>query len=102
MNKPLTITVSHELGRDKALERIRDGFDKVSGSLGFGVKVEQRWDGDTLLFDAKVVGQAVSGRVEVRSDDVLITLVLPGLLGSMANRIADRMKKSSTLLLEKK
>jgi hypothetical protein len=102
MSDPLTITVSHELGREKALERIRNGFGKVTQSLGPGVKLEQRWDDDTLHFDAKVIGQSISGTVEVRAKDVAITLVLPGLLGGMARRIAEKMKKQSTLLLEKK
>jgi Putative polyhydroxyalkanoic acid system protein (PHA_gran_rgn) len=102
MSKPLTITVSHELGRDKALERVRSGFDKVGGSLGPGVKMTQRWEGDTLHFDAKVIGQAASGTVEVRANDVAITLVLPALLAGVAHLIADKMKKQSTLLLEKK
>lgn len=102
MSKPLTITVSHELGRDKALERIRNGFEKVAGSLGPGLRMVQRWEGDTLHFDAKVIGQAASGTVEVRDADVVITVVLPGLLGGMAHLMAARMKKQSTLLLEKR
>ncbi len=102
MAKPVSITVSHELGRDKALERVRNGFGKVGSSLGYGIKLDQRWEGDTLHFGAKAMGQSISGSLDVHAETVVITLVLPGLLAGMAEMIGGKIKKESTLLLEKK
>jgi hypothetical protein len=102
MAKPVTVTVSHELGREKAVERIRNGFDQLGGTLGAAVKMDQRWERDTLHFSARLMGQGVSGRLDVRDKDVVIELLLPALLAGMAQRIAAKMKQKSALLLEKK
>jgi hypothetical protein len=102
MAKPVSITITHELGRERALERIRSGFDRVGNALGFGVKLDQRWDGDTLHFSARALAQTVSGTLVTDEKSVEITLVLPAFLAGMAEAISGKVRKESTLLLEKK
>lgn len=102
MAKPVTVTISHDLGREQAVERIRKGFDQIGGTLGAAIKVDQHWEQDTLKFGARAMGQSVSGKLDVKDKEVLIELVLPTLLAGMAERIASKMKKQGTLLLEKK
>jgi hypothetical protein len=102
MSKPITVTLSHELGREAARERIRSGFDSAGSALGGAFKIEQAWAGDVMTFTARAVGQIVSGKLEVRDKDVVIEVVLPGLLAGLANRISSKMKQKATLLLEKK
>lgn len=102
MAKPVTITISHELGRDEATSRIRNGFDRVGDKLGFGVAMNQRWNDNRLDFDARVLGQGINGTVEVRETDVEIMVVLPALLAGMAETLKGKLQKESTLLLEKK
>ncbi len=102
MAKPVTVTVSHELGREAALDRIRNGFDRFGDGLGFGVKLDQDWQGDTLHFGAKAMGQSIKGQVEVFDEHVSITLLLPALLAGLAEMIGGRVKEQGTLMLEKK
>ncbi|MCC0028918.1 MAG: polyhydroxyalkanoic acid system family protein [Brucellaceae bacterium] len=102
MAKPVSVTISHDLGREAALERIRNGFDRVSDGLGFGVKLDQEWQGDTLHFGAKAMGQSISGELDTFDDHVRVTLVLPALLAGMADMIMGKIQKQSALLLEKK
>jgi hypothetical protein len=102
MAKPVVMTISHELGRDVAIERIRSGFDRIGGTLGIAVTFNQRWEGDTLHFDAKAMGQSISGKLDVRATDVVIELLLPALLAGFATKIGARIRNESTLLLEKK
>ncbi|TCD16516.1 polyhydroxyalkanoic acid system family protein [Oricola cellulosilytica] len=102
MAKPVTVTISHELGRAEAAQRIRNGFDKVGDGLGFAVKLNQRWEDDTLHFGARTMGQAIDGTVVVEDEQVTITVVLPGLLAGMADKIMGSIRKQSTILLEKK
>lgn len=102
MAKPVSVTVSHELGRDAALERIRSGFDRVGDALGFGVELDQEWRDDTLHFGARAMGQSVSGDVEVFENHIRITLVMPALLAGMADMVLGKIRKQSALLLEKK
>ena len=103
MSKPVTVTVSHELGREGARARIESGIDGLLGSLAGGMlKFDRIWSGDTMRFDARAMGQQVSGSVEVREADVTIEVRLPMLLAGMANKLAGRIKTDGTLLLGKK
>ena len=102
MARPVTINISHDLGREEAQRRIRDGFEKVAGKIEFGSEFEQRWEGDTLHFDAKAFGMSATGTVEAGEKMVTVTVVLPALLAGMAEMIKGKVEKESTLLLEKK
>ena len=102
MARPVTITISHDLGREEAQRRIRDGFEKAARNIGFNSEFEQRWDGDTLHFDAKAFGMSANGTVEAAEKTVTVTVVLPALLAGMAEMIKGKVEKESTLLLEKK
>jgi hypothetical protein len=102
MAKPVIVTINHDLGRQAAVDRIRGGFAQLTGTLGAAASINQRWEGDTMHFDAKALGQVATGRLDVFDKEVRIELQLSGLLGTMAGAIASRMKQKGTLLLEKK
>lgn len=102
MAKPVTMTVSHELGQEEAYRRIHEGFGRIETSLGMGVKVDHKWTDHTCHFTAKALGQTVAGEIEVRPEDIRIEVRLPALLAGMAEKITGVLKKESTLLLEKK
>lgn len=103
MAKPLSVTISHELGRAAAAERIRSGFGQLAGTLGNAATFDQRWEGDDVMhFSARVLGQSASGRLQVFDKEVKVEMELSGFLGTMAGAIASRMKQKGTLLLEKK
>ena len=101
MAKPVTINISHDLGREEARRRIEDGFGKVTANIGFG-SLDQRWEGDTLHFEARAMGMTIPGTVEPADTTVTIIVVLPTLLAGMAEMIKGKVEKESTLLLEKK
>ncbi|HEY5412940.1 MAG TPA: polyhydroxyalkanoic acid system family protein [Caulobacteraceae bacterium] len=104
MSKPLTIEIPHALGREEAKRRIDAGFGKLEhqfGGGGFG-KLEKSWSGDRLSFQAQVLGQALSGRLEVCSEVVQMELDLPPLLAMIAGSLKGRLQKEGQLLLEKK
>lgn len=102
MAKTVSVTLRHDLGRDQAKERIRNGFDQMGAAIGSAAQVEQDWTGDAMAFRAKVMGQSISGRLDVRDTDVLIEMTLPGLLGALADKVAGALKQQGTLLLTKK
>lgn len=101
MAKPVTINVPHELGREKALERVRTRFDQVEKAIGFGVKLEKDWIGEQLNFQAAAMGQKVTGKVDVTDTAMVIELTLPMLLAGMADKLSDSLGKQSRLLLSK-
>jgi hypothetical protein len=103
MSERVTVTVSHRLGKDEAIRRLKDGFAQSKGQLGGLIKVEQEtWEGDTLRFAMRALGQTAAGTVEVLDDALRIEVALPWLLAKAANKLLPVLRKQTTLMLEKK
>jgi putative polyhydroxyalkanoate system protein len=102
MVKPVVVTIPHELGRAEARQRIEDGVARMGHQFGEGVKLTRTWEGDRLSFAAKVVGQAVAGRLDVMDDAVRMEVDLPPFFAMIADKIKGRLKKEGQLMLEKK
>ena len=100
MATPVTISIPHQLGRTEARRRIENGFAGIvqqfpasSGAL------QQRWDGDKLVFSLTTLGQTVSGTVDVLDASVTMEIELPGVLGMIANGLKGRLQKAGAKLL---
>jgi hypothetical protein len=103
MNESVTVTVSHRLGRDEAVRRLKDGLAHANGQLGSLLTIEdESWQGDTLHFRLRALGQAAAARIEVLEDALRIEVSLPWLLAKAAKRLLPILRKEATLLLEKK
>lgn len=103
MSEPITVTISHQLGKAEAVRRLRDGFARTKGQLGQLIAIEQEtWDGDTLRFQMRSLGQLAAGTIEVLENALRIEVTLPWLLAKAAKRILPVLRKQATLLLEKK
>lgn len=103
MSKTLTINISHSVGRAEARRRLESGFAKIRDQIGGkNVAFQERWEADSLFFDAAAFGQKIDGRVDVEEDHVLIEVVLPWVLASIAEKMQRRIHSTATLLLEKK
>lgn len=105
MARPVTVTISHELGKEGARKRIREGFDKLKGQMTGGMmfKFTEEWTSeDALSFGATGLGQNITGKIDVFPEHVRIEVVLPGLLATVAEVITGKVEKEGRLLLEKK
>lgn len=105
MARPVTITISHDLGKDEARKRINEGFGKLKGALGGGMlfSFAENWTSDDQLsFTAKGFGQNIVGKIDVFPQHIRIEAMLPGVLASIAETVAGRVEKEGKLLLEKK
>ena len=105
MPRPVTITLSHDLGKDEARKRMREGFDKLKSQLTGGMmfKFTEEWASeDSLHFTAKGLGQNIFGQIDVFPQHVRIEVTLPGLLASIAETITGKVEKQGRLLLENK
>jgi hypothetical protein len=103
MPKPLVATVSHELGRTKAKQRIESSLGEIRSHLAaFATSVESEWTGDRLDFRLIALGQAISGGIEVFEEHVRIEVMLPGMLGFLGGTISSRIRERGLKLLEKK
>ena len=102
MSTPVSIRIPHELGRAEARRRITDGFGSIEAQLSTGairMTLTERWEGDRLHFSGRTLGQTVSGHVDVAEDCVLVEVWLPGLLGALAEKVKQRLRRQATLLL---
>ena len=105
MGRPVTVTISHELGKDEARQRLREGFGRLKSEMTGGMmfKFKEEWPTeDRLVFNAKGLGQNISGVIDIFPAHVRIEVVLPGLLASVAEIITGKLEKQGQILLEKK
>ena len=104
MSKPISIDLPHQLGRAEARRRIEAGFDRLGqqfGGGGFG-QLHKEWQGERMAFSAHVLGQSITGRLEVLEEAIHLEVDLPALFALMAGKIRGRLKSEGQLLLEKK
>lgn len=105
MPRPVTVTISHELGKEEAGKRVREGFDKLKKQMTGGMMFtfSEEWENDdSLRFTAKGLGQNISGQIDIFPQHVRIEVVLPSLLASIAETITGKVEKEGRLLLENK
>ena len=101
MNKAITVSIPHQLGRAEARRRIEDGFGDFSRHLGGG-GLTKSWTGDRLDFSLQAMGQAITGFLDVADDVVRVEVLLPGFLAMLAGKVKGTLQKEGQLLLEKK
>ena len=103
MSDTVKVTIGHRLGKVEAVRRLKDGFARTSGHLGAMIAMEQEtWQGDTLRFRVRALGQSAAGSIEVLEDALRIEVSLPWLLAKAAQRLLPILNKEATRLLEKK
>ncbi|SRR5579884_870232 len=103
MSKPLTVSIPHHLGQDEATRRLKSGLDNVRSKFGHLFTLEEEvWTGHHLQFRVSALGQVASGSIDVADEHVTLELVLPWLLGKLAEALQPLIRREGTLLLEKK
>lgn len=103
VSNSVTVTVSHRLGKIEASRRLREGLARSNGQLGGVIAIEQQnWQGDTLHFCMRALGQTASASIEVLEDALRIEVSLPWLLAQAAKRLLPILRKETMRLLEKK
>ena len=103
MSKAITMTIPHELGRTEARRRIDEGFASFSQRMGAtGGVLSKAWTGDRLDFGFAALGQKITGVIDVEDKAIKLEVLLPNLLGLMADKLKGRLKKEGQLLLDKK
>lgn len=102
MSEPLVITISHTLGRDEALRRIKGALGKVSSSFPMLVVQREAWTGDRMDFQVRVLGQVAAGNVQVGEQAVRLEVALPWLLQKFAEAVQLSIEGRGRILLGKK
>ena len=85
------------------MRRLKEGFARSRGHLGEMIAIDQEtWEGDTLRFRMRALGQTTAGTIEVLEDALRIDVSLPWLLAKAAKVLLPILRTQATLLLEKK
>jgi hypothetical protein len=99
--EPITVTISHRLGRDEAKRRIENGLATIRTEIAAYVRsLDYNWDGYTLSFRVSALMQTITGRIEVYEEFVRVELGLPALLHLAAKRIIGKIESRGATLLE--
>jgi hypothetical protein len=99
----ITVVVGHRLGKVEAVRRVKEGLARTRGHLGGMIAIEQEtWEGDTLRFRMRALGQRAAASIEVLEEELRIEMSLPWLLAKAAKRLHRILRKEATLLLERK
>jgi hypothetical protein len=102
MSKPLVVTISHSLGKDEAVRRLKGGLAKATTTLPMFSLDEEQWAGDTMTFRMSAMGHQAYGNVDVAEDNVRIEVTLPWLLQRFGEMIQGAIKQKGQVLLEHK
>ncbi len=102
MSKPLIVTVPHNLGKEEATNRLKNGLARATSTLPMLSFEEEVWTGDRMTFKLRAMGQEAFGNVDVADQDVRIEITLPWLLQRFAEMIQGAIQSKGQVLLEKK
>jgi hypothetical protein len=103
MSRPLVVSIPHNLGREAALKRIRDGIGQIRTSYAAQMTVlEETWTGDRLDFSIMALKQTVSGSIDVAESTVTVSVMLPLFLSMLAEKAKGLIQQRGQLMLDKK
>ena len=99
MSKPVTVDIPHQLGKEAAKDRLRQGLDKLTSFIpGAGI-LDDVWVGDTLTFNIRALGQTASAKLDVFDDRVHAVIDLPALLSIFAEKARTALSEGGRKLL---
>src|SRR5688572_32547259 len=100
MAKSITINIPHKLSQAEVRSRIVKGIADAQGQFGAKVaKVDHTWAENHLDFKVAVMGQTVSGDLDINPSDVAIRITLPWMLAAFADEIRPPSKHHGQKLL---
>jgi hypothetical protein len=103
MAEPVVVSISHKLGKEEALRRLKDGLGRAKNEFGHLVQIDrEEWTDSRLSLDLKAMSQSIRGNIDVAENFVRIEVMLPWLLARMATSAQAMIQKQATLMLEKK
>jgi Putative polyhydroxyalkanoic acid system protein (PHA_gran_rgn) len=103
MSEPLVLSISHSLGKEEAVRRLKSGLSRVTATFQHVLAVQEEiWTGDHLQFRVSALGQVASGAIDVADDHVRLTVALPWLLAQLAEKMKPLIRTQGQLMLEKK
>jgi Putative polyhydroxyalkanoic acid system protein (PHA_gran_rgn) len=81
---PIVVNLPHGHGRAEAVRRVKAAIEEARARYPAELKVaEENWDGDRLRFRVALLGQSVTGSIDVADDQVRAEVLLTWLMGHL-------------------
>ena len=101
MTKSIVLTVPHQLGREKACARAREGMEQLRRRyLDKVARAEIVWAGDVANVTVEALGQTALATIAIFDDHARIDLRLPGLLGMLSGKIQTFAQQNAAEVLQ--
>jgi hypothetical protein len=98
--KTITLSIPHRLTPGEAQARIQRTLASLQAQHAAKIaQVEEKWTGHHLDFRLGVMGQSLTGRVDVRDNAVDIGIDLPWLLAMFAEKFRGEVQREGAKLL---
>ena len=98
---PFVVTIPHRHGKAEATRRIKAGIEDARTRYPAQLKIaEESWDGDRLRFRAAVLGQTVTGAIDVADEEVRTEVTLTWLMGHLVKPAEALIRREGALILE--
>ena len=102
-NKTITVTIPHRLTQAEARQRLQKGIMDLKAQHAASIaQVSETWNGDQMNFKLAVMGQSITGRVDVQPSAVKLDIDLPWLLAALAEKFRPRIEQEGRKMLENK
>lgn len=93
--KSLEVRVPHSVGRDEARRRLDAAIvrarDEYADKVG---AIEASWKGEDLLrLQLSVLGMPIGSEVDVRDEELIVRVEVPGMAGLFAGRIKEGIQE---------
>jgi hypothetical protein len=100
MTKSIVLTIPHQLGREKACARAREGMEQLRRRyLDKVARAEVVWAGDVANVTVEALGQTALATIAIFDDHARIDLRLPGLLGMLSGKIQTLAQRNAEEVL---
>src|SRR5687767_5185599 len=101
--KTIDVSIPHRLGRAEAKSRLQAGAQQLRAQFGGqAAQVQETWQDYHADFRFAVMGQAITGRMDVLDDAIKLSVDVPWVLAMIADKIKGRIEQEGRKLLEKK
>jgi putative polyhydroxyalkanoate system protein len=96
----LTVSLSHQLTRAAARQRVEELIDRLPQEYGSLVsRFDKQWNGDTMTFQMSASGVSISGTVYVEDHLVRVDIPLPWPLSMFASNLQQVLEDEGRKLL---
>ena len=102
MARTLSVSIPHDLTEAEVKTRLVNGVADARQKYPAYLKnAHETWNGNTMSFTASMMGQTITGRIEVEPKNVNVHVDLPLLLAMLANKIRPQIEAEGRKLLER-